>query len=287
LQSKRGGLAALTFVLAMSSVSLASAQAPSTTSPRGAIDAPGAMAIDLGPALGAPRGDGRWRGGILLDEGFRNMIRLSAVEDQEIARQISDFTMGATVLNAMAIDAALIPALQGDGELVWRAQVSHALAQGVTIGAGEIVKRMVGRARPYERECAEDPTRHGCDGGNDVFASFYSLHSGVAFTSAGFSCSMHLARNLYDDIAADATACGISLGLATTTAILRVVADRHYLSDIMVGAAMGFLVGFVMPLALVPERSSRVQGLPDQTQAQAIASPIEPGIIGLSAGGSF
>lgn len=266
---------------------LASAQAAPTDT-NAAVEAP--LAIDL-PALsptgiGARVADGRWRGGILFDEGFRSAIRLSAVEDQEIARTISDLTLGATVLLAIGVDAALVPALREDGELVWRAQLAHALALGVTMAGGELVKRLVGRARPYERDCADDPTRHGCDA-SDVFHSFYSLHSGVAFTSAGFSCSMHLDRGLYGDVAADATACGVSLALAATTGILRVVSDRHYLSDVLVGAALGFLVGYLMPLAMVPDLRQSAPGAvapPPQTQETPVdgSAPIM-----FSIGGAF
>lgn len=279
-----GRSAILALLLAALAPSVAAAQAGSTDAPA-AMEAP--LAIDL-PAL-APHvsrgaGGGHWRGGILFDEGFRSAIRLSAVGDQEIARTISDITLGATLLTAAGIDAALVPAIQGNGELVWRAELAHTLALGITISAGEIVKRLVGRARPYERDCEEDPSRHGCDA-SDLFHSFYSLHSGVAFTSAGFSCAMHLDRGLYGDLAADATSCGISLALATTTGLLRVVADRHYLSDVLIGAALGFLVGYLMPLALVPDLDEERAAL--QPPAQVTQQAITSAPIGLSFGGTF
>lgn len=276
-------LAALVSSLTLSiAPSVAAAQAtPADT--RASVEAP--LAIEL-PGL-APRGDGHWRGGILFDEGFRGAIRLSAIGDQEIARTISDLTLGATVLMAAGVDAALVPAVQEDGELVWRAELAHTLALGVTISAGEIVKRLIGRARPYERECADDPDRHGCDA-EDRFHSFYSLHSGVAFTSAGFSCAMHLERGLYGDLAADATSCGISLALAATTGLLRVVSDRHYLSDVLIGAALGFLVGYLMPLAMVPDvHRDPAIAPPPQTQQTPIGGPAGAAPIGISIGGSF
>ena len=47
--------------------------------------------------------------------------RLSAIGDQEIARQISDVLLVATVAGAMGIEAIGAPLAQGDGDLAWRA----------------------------------------------------------------------------------------------------------------------------------------------------------------------
>lgn len=267
--------AAIAFALAALVLPARAGAQPSARDAPAAIDLPA-----LAPRVSGGQGAGHWRGGILFDESFRSAIRLGAVEDQEIARTISDITLGAVVLQAALLDAALVPAIRGDGDLVWRAEFAHALALGITISGGEIVKRLVGRARPYERDCDADPSRHGCDA-SDLFHSFYSLHSGVAFTSAGFSCAMHLDRGLYSDLGADASACGVSLALAASTGILRVVADRHYLSDVLVGAALGFLVGYLMPLALVPEIEPR------QPPAQVSPQQLTSAPIGVSFGGTF
>ncbi|UJR86951.1 phosphatase PAP2 family protein [Sandaracinus amylolyticus] len=236
------------------------------------------FALTLAPA---PVSDGRWRGGILFDEAFRSAIRLSAVEDQEIARHVSDVLLLTVPLVAL-VDGLATPLAQGNGELAWRATFAHVLALGVTLGAGEIVKRAAGRARPFERDCAEDPTRRGC-GDSDIFSSFYSLHSGVTFTSAGFMCAMHGVRGMYGNTAADATACGVSIAMAATTGLLRVVSDRHYISDVLVGAALGFLVGFFLPLAIVPEID---HAQPTPVTPQALEGP-PPVMIGPTFSGTF
>jgi membrane-associated phospholipid phosphatase len=223
----------------------------------------GGISLAAGLALSfAPdpeRADASWRGGILFDEAVRDGLRLRSVEQQEIAATLSDVLLFATIGQAALVDSLLVPLVQGDTDLAWQASFAHALALGITITAGEIVKRAVGRARPYERECAQDPSRPGC-GDGDRFASFYSLHSGVAFTSAGFSCAMHLERGLYGDRGADIGSCAASIGMAAATGLLRVAADRHYLTDVLVGAALGFLVGYLVPLAVVPERTGTQGG---------------------------
>jgi membrane-associated phospholipid phosphatase len=243
------------------------------------------IALHLGPD-GPGASDARWRGGILFDERFRSAVRLAAVDDQEIARTISDITLGAAILNAAAVDAVAIPLAQGDTDLAWRASLAHALAQGLTLSIGEVVKRGSERARPFERECANDPQRAGCSD-SDRFHSFFSLHTGMAFTSAGFSCAMHSARPLYQDVAADASSCLASIALASTTGLLRVASDRHYLSDVLVGAALGFAIGYLVPLAIVPERRA-APGDEGPVQNWAVAPMLAPGTDGSSmASGTF
>src|SRR6185369_171263 len=127
-----------------------------------------------------------WRGGILLDEAARDGLRF-APQDQWIARTTSDVAMVSTMLLA-ATDAVGIPLARGDVDLSWQAGFAYSLALGVTLTAGELFKRAVGRARPYMEDCAADPTGVGCQN-PDGFASFYSLHTSVAFASAGFSCA--------------------------------------------------------------------------------------------------
>jgi hypothetical protein len=123
----------------------------------------------------------------------------------------------------------------------------------------------------------------------------------MAFTSAGFSCAMHLSRRLYEDPASDGIACGTSVAMAGTTGLLRVLSDRHYLSDVLVGAALGFVVGYLVPLAIVPDRRShRSEDASDGGPTWAVAPMLSPswgegggsastsgGAVGLSAFGAF
>lgn len=196
----------------------------------------------------------RWRGGVLMDEPVRDAMRLRSDDARERAAMVSDMLLGALVLDALAVDGVAVPLAQGDPDFALEASSAYALALGTTLMLGEIVKAAVSRARPFERYCLEDASNPGC-GNDDSISSFYSLHSAVAFTSAGFSCVMHVGRNLFGDEAADIGACGASLAAATTVALLRVAADRHYLTDVIVGSLIGLAVGLVVPLLLVPRRT--------------------------------
>jgi membrane-associated phospholipid phosphatase len=245
-----------------------------------------------GTAPGLMQPQASWRGGILFDEGFRGAARISSVDGQEIARVLSDVMLLATMLQAAAVDAALVPLVQGDTDLAWQASFAHSLALGLTLTIGTGVKEAVGRARPYERECADDPQRPGCQD-SDRFHSFYSGHTSMAFTSAGFSCAMHLSRSLYRDEVADGASCGASLAMASATGLLRILADRHYLTDVLVGAVLGFLVGYIVPLAVVPQRQvidasitieddPEAEPIPDSPQGTWSVAPMlsPPGLAG-------
>ncbi len=78
----------------------------------------------------------------------------------------------------------------------------------------------------------------------DDTASFFSGHSTFAFavaSSAGTVASLRHYR-----LAPVVWAVG--MGLATFSAYLRVAADQHYLSDVIIGALVGSAVGVAVPL---------------------------------------
>jgi membrane-associated phospholipid phosphatase len=55
---------------------------------------------------------------------------------------------------------------------------------------------------------------------------------------------------LYGGGLADRAACATALGVGAVTASLRVASDRHYGSDVIVGAGIGLGVGWLMPTLL-------------------------------------
>lgn len=233
----------------------------------------------------------RWRGGILFDEPMRDVFRIGTHDGRETAARVSDIVLAATVVNAFMLDAFAIPLANDDPQLALDASVAYSLALGMTLVLGELVKEGVSRARPYERYCDEDPNAPGC-GNDDAFASFYSLHSGVAFTNAGFSCSMHLERHLYGDMGADGASCATSLVMATTVAALRVAADRHYITDVLVGSAIGMVVGYLVPVFMVPEHRSDADVATPGTIVMPLFSPgadgsLSTSTVGLSLAGGW
>jgi membrane-associated phospholipid phosphatase len=91
--------------------------------------------------------------------------------------------------------------------------VCQCVRLGLTYGASQLVKMLVHRQRP----CAPSNT---C-GIDTPDASFYSMHTAFAFETLG---GPRLA---------------VALPLSIGTGGLRIAANKHWLSDVLVGAAVG------------------------------------------------
>lgn len=102
----------------------------------------------------------------------------------------------------------------------------------------QLSKISVGRQRPAIRFATTPP-----EPTNEDNMSFYSGHSSIAFAIA-VSASTIAHRRGYK--LAPAISIG-TLALAVTTAYLRIAADRHYLSDVLVGSAAGATGGYLIP----------------------------------------
>jgi len=106
----------------------------------------------------------------------------------------------------------------------------------------QIAKRSAARQRPFVHfMSASDQLLHGSD--KDANASFYSGHTSGAFAMA---VSLYTSRRLRHDVDA-ARALKIGLPLAAATAYLRIAADRHYASDVLVAAGAGSFFGWLVP----------------------------------------
>jgi membrane-associated phospholipid phosphatase len=107
-----------------------------------------------------------------------------------------------------------------------------------------------GRGRPSYPRCATDPNYDSLCGLTANNASFPSGHVLGIATAAGLTCIHHKYLPLYANRAADAGVCGFMVLATAVTGVTRVVADRHYASDVVVGAAIGFGAGYGLPWLL-------------------------------------
>ncbi|HYO59718.1 phosphatase PAP2 family protein [Archangium sp.] len=109
----------------------------------------------------------------------------------------------------------------------------------------QVVKFSVGRERPFVHVLPEDQkgrTEHP----NDNNLSFYSGHTSMAFslvTAAGTVSELRGYKNRW-------LIWAVGLPVAASVGLMRMGADRHYLTDVLVGAAAGTLFGVGMPLLL-------------------------------------
>jgi membrane-associated phospholipid phosphatase len=186
-----------------------------------------------------PPAEARWSGGILFDDGAHDLLRASTPQARANASAASDFAFASLALYSLVVDAGLVSALgKRNGALALQMALIDAEALAIDGLLTVLLQRVVGRARPFARDCATHP-RPECS--SDANTSFVSGHASIAFAAASTMCMQHARLSLYG--AGDAAVCPVALVVATATGALRIVADKHYASDVIAGAALGALIG--------------------------------------------
>jgi len=113
----------------------------------------------------------------------------------------------------------------------------------------QMTKYLVVRERPFVHQLAEDEKLKTKDP-NDNNLSFYSGHTNMAFSIAAVLSQ----TTLKGSVKFPNMKWGL-YGLATTAGYLRIAADKHYISDVLVGAITGSLFSY----SLTQERQNSVQ----------------------------
>ena len=135
-----------------------------------------------------------------------------------------------------------------DGAFVETFPVDVVLMVEATFSAlalNQVVKFAVGRARPYTVDAPPDLLAQGKDLADNNL-SFFSGHSTLAFSVVASAATIAGLRGYRYAWVLWA----VGMPLAATTAILRLAADKHWTSDVLVGAAIGTATGILMPTLL-------------------------------------
>ena len=200
------------------------------------------MQLFLVPELGGTSG------GVLIDDPVRDLLHLRDRPGRDLAARISDILVNANLIWPYLVDTLVIAWAVDDsrdvaGQMFW----INALSYVLTTTSLTATKNLVARERPYHDECLEDVEYdHNCLE-PDRYRSFFSGHAAYAFTGASLMCIHHANIPLYGHAIADAAACVTSLAFAATVATMRIVADKHYFTDVLVGTVVGVLSGLVVP----------------------------------------
>ncbi len=163
------------------------------------------------------------------------------------ARTASDLLVGVNVGLPFVID--LFDVLASHPPDGWRGYGADVvvLAEVLAVNAGlnGLVKNAVRRPRPlvYDADLAAVPTADRLD--PDAALSFYSQHSSTAFAMATAYSYLFMRRHPGSRLIVPVWL--ISEGLVTTTAALRVAAGRHFITDVLTGAAVGSALGLLIP----------------------------------------
>jgi hypothetical protein len=198
-----------------------------------------------------------WKGPILFDNAARKFFRGTTAKSEQTAADVSDYLYKGVVLFPYVVDNYIMAlGVHQSADVALEMTLIDMQSLGFAGVLSLAAERSVGRQRPYAQEC--DPSRppgqqfvraNVCNPPVDN-QSFYSGHAAATFTIAGLTCVHHQHFPLYGGGAPDALVCVGMLGVATTTGLLRLVADRHYASDVLTGTAVGLFSGYVLPSLL-------------------------------------
>jgi membrane-associated phospholipid phosphatase len=166
--------------------------------------------------------------------GFDSRVRDAVVwGDPSGAKTISDLLVIAVPLGAVAYDGIVMGSVRAT--LPDFLLIDEAIA--VAGAVGQLTKFVTARQRPYA-VYGTWPSQ-----GIDDHLSFYSAHTSVAFAAA--AAAGRLAQQRDDPYWP--WVYGVGFSAAAATGYFRMAADKHWSTDVLMGAATGTAVGLAVP----------------------------------------
>jgi membrane-associated phospholipid phosphatase len=216
-----------------------------------------ATAISFGST---PPPNARTSGGILFDSWVRKELRGTTYGEQSTAASMSDIMLYAAGAAPFVVDVYLVSlGVHQNADVTGQMFIIDLQSLTLTGTLTLIAERTVARARPYVQDCGPDGRvrsadgqvlLNGCGPGSDQDESFFSGHSAVTATMAGLTCIHHQHIPLYGGGAADLAPCLFMIGVSLTTGVERLVADKHWASDVITGWSVGAFSGYFLPVIL-------------------------------------
>jgi membrane-associated phospholipid phosphatase len=199
-----------------------------------------------------PQPDRNWKGGILFDDALIDAIAVRG-EGRDTVATVSD----SAFYGAMAfrlVDSAVLPGIQHHAWDV-ALQMSFIDLEAFAISGTLLwgTQLFVGRERPYVQVCRDDPEfaarEADCEPSDDWNRSFFSGHPAIGVTAAALTCLHHTRMPLYGKVG-DPLVCGLTIAMASANGIARVMSEKHYGTDLVVGVGVGLFAGYVVPRSL-------------------------------------
>jgi membrane-associated phospholipid phosphatase len=152
------------------------------------------------------------------------------------AARLSDSLIAVTIASPVAAGLG-----QGVSPRFLNAGVVYAQTLSANLLLTGLTKAIARRPRPYTYRYLDDSRAN-----DDWYVAFYSGHASTAFASA--VAGSYLFAESAPNRASRVAMWGAELTLASTTAMLRVRAGKHYYSDVLLGMLMGVGVGIGVPV---------------------------------------
>ena len=168
----------------------------------------------------------------------------------------------ATTTAAPAEDAATTTAAAEGGEAAAGDKVEIEFWHAMADDLGVVVDDLVNQYNTSQDAVQVNSTFQGSY--DDTFnASFFSGHASESATLAGLLCARHLHRRERGRL--DLAICGAAVAASAATGVLRISADQHWATDVLVGWISGGIFGYVLP-SLIDYR-----GEPDSAAGRTLA----------------
>jgi membrane-associated phospholipid phosphatase len=196
-----------------------------------------------------------------LDSGARRRWRWSNVA------KAHDWSNVALVASFAAPTTAFVAARGGFGDGLGEEMLLVLESSALTLALTQGTKHLFRRERPWAH-FAEPPAEEHL-GSRESVLSFASGHASLSFALAVSTGSLASLRG--DDGKEWVWVSGLTFAAATS--YLRVAADRHYLTDVLAGAALGATVGWVVP-RLVDRKPSPVGPQPAAQVRRETPAPL-------------
>lgn len=192
-----------------------------------------------------------WTEPLIFEQELRDLMVFRSEEHRDMADHISDWLWYGTEAYPVIVDTLLVAGLaRWSWDVAWQMLLMNAQAMTFTGLMARASHIFIGRDRPLGKECDDDPEYHSqCDQRNR-FAGFFSGHTALAYTGAALTCVHHRYIPLYGGGVADIIPCAATMATATVTGYLRLANDKHYISDVIVGAFVGIASGYGLPWLL-------------------------------------
>ena len=221
-----------------------------------------------------------WTGRNKLDDAGRDTLRFSSSTGRAWARHVSDtLYIGLTLYPAVVESLVLAGLVHKSPEVAWQLFMIYgetALTSGLITVASQ---GFVERRRPLVDECVRNPGYDPMCNTKQLSRSFFAGHVSMSFVGASLTCIDQAHMPLYGRGVGGPIACVTTMAAATTTAVLRVAADKHWTTDVLTGVGVGLSTGFLIPLGLHYGFGSSALG-----RARVVATPVEGGAMALASG---
>ncbi|MFK7990099.1 MAG: phosphatase PAP2 family protein [Sandaracinaceae bacterium] len=236
------------------------------------------------------RGDPNWTSPPEFDLAVANAMGLDDPFARDVLDELSSGLGIVLFLWPVGFDALLYAGLgEGAWDVGWQLSLISLEVFAINHAIGVLVRLLGRRERPLGYYCREEP-------GYDVdpicrsqppAESFWSSHVSNAFAGAALICLQHDVVDLYGDEVSDAMACGSALALAATTGVFRLMSNQNWMSDVLIGAAVGGLTGVLVPWLLHFQGGARPPLRGTEAPTITFLPMMGEDVIGMTSSGTF